>query len=241
MAVVVALVATVAWRDRHAWRSFFALRGCAPAPPTVLALIGLCVSLGLYLLQATSANSTSIRYLLPLWIFLPGLLAHGLLAWPRRARWTAAALLLGLWTAAQAQMWLDIDHPSSLRVVAQELDRRGVTGFVASAHLVLLVADLTQARIAGAEYHSYWPRLHNRYADRFHAGQPIICVNDLEYGRPPLEDLGLRLRELAARHPGRVQRLWRHGQYEIWEADVPMAEIMEIGAGDRTAVFPASQ
>jgi hypothetical protein len=224
--VVAVLVATVAWNDRLAWRSLFALQGRGPTPPTVLALTGLIVCLGLYLLQGTSPNSTSIRYLLPVWIFLPGLLAQGLLLWPRPARAVAATLLLSLWAAAQAHLWTDMNHPSSVRPVAEELERRGVKGFVASTHLILMVADLTRARVAGLEYHSYWPRLHDRYANRFEPGQPIVCVNDLEYGRPPIEDLGLRLRELSGRHPGRVRRLWRQGQYEIWEADVPISEIM---------------
>jgi len=231
IAVVAALLATVARRDRRAWCDLWALRGRGPTPPTVLALTGLAATFGLYLLQSTNADSTSIRYLLPAWIFLPGLLACGLRAWPRPARIVAAALLLTSWTAAQAQLRADMGRPSPLRDVAQELSRRGVTAVVAPTPVLLLIADLTRGRVGGLEYRPYWSRLLDRYADRFVPGRPITCVNDLEYGRPPAEILGLRLRELARRHPGRVRPTWRRGPYEIWEADVPMAEILDPGPG----------
>jgi hypothetical protein len=223
------LVATVAWRDRRAWRALFALEGESPTPPTVLALTGLVCCFGLYMLQATSPNATSIRYLLPAWIFLPGLLAQGLLLWPKPARIAAAGVLLALWTAAQLVLWADMDTPSPLRSVARELEQRGVTGFVAVTPIVLILGDITQGRLGGLEYHSFWPRVGNRYASRFLPDEPIVCVNDLEYGRPPAEDIGLRLRALAERHPGRVKRVWHQRQYEIWEAEVPMAEIMANG------------
>jgi hypothetical protein len=226
--LVLALVATAAWRDRYAWRALFALHGDGPTPPTVLAFTGLAVTLMLYLLQSTSSSRASIRYLLPAWIFLPGLLAAGLRAWPRPARLGAASLMVGLWAASEVQLWADLDQPSPLRPVIQELERRGTRAIVASAHVVLIVADLTQARIAGLEYRSAWPRLRGRYAQRFIPGQPIVCVNDLEYGRPPIEDVGLRMRTLAHCYPGRVRRIWRQGQFEIWEANVPMEKLMDM-------------
>ncbi|HEV3121243.1 MAG TPA: hypothetical protein VGY53_05050, partial [Isosphaeraceae bacterium] len=175
--VAALLVATVAWRDRGAWRSFFALEGEKPTPPTVLALAGLVCCFTLYLLQATSPNSTSIRYLLPAWIFLPGLLAQGLLIWPRPARIAAAVMLLTLWAASQVLLWVDMDRPSPMRSVARELEQRGVHGFVAATPLVLILSDISQGRLGGREYHSYWPRVSHRYDNRFLDGEPIMCVN----------------------------------------------------------------
>ncbi|HEV3121580.1 MAG TPA: hypothetical protein VGY53_06745, partial [Isosphaeraceae bacterium] len=116
---------------------------------------------------------------------------------------------------------------SPMRTVARALEQRGVEGFVAATPLVLVLGDISQGRLGGREYHSYWPRVSHRYDSRFLAGQPIVCVNDLEYGRPPAEDIGRRLRSLAERHPGRVKRVWCQRPYEIWEADVPMDELME--------------
>ncbi|HEV3168538.1 MAG TPA: hypothetical protein VGZ22_31315 [Isosphaeraceae bacterium] len=227
--LVTALMVTVAWRDRAAWRTFWMLRGREPTRPTVLVLIGLCVSLGLYLLQATSSSTTSIRYLLPVWIFLPGLLAQGLLTWPQPARLAAAAFLLSAWAGAQLVIWNDMAQPSPFRPVIEELERRGVTGIVAPAHLVLLVSDLTQGRLGGVEYHPVWPRLYDRFADRIRPGQPSVCVNDLEFGLQPIGAIGDRLRELAPRYPGHIRRVWQRGPYEIWEADVPLEEILGPG------------
>src|SRR5262249_51182388 len=59
------LIASVAWRDRGAWRRIWSLRGEKPTPPTVLALLGLIVTGVLYTLQATSPNASSVRYLVP--------------------------------------------------------------------------------------------------------------------------------------------------------------------------------
>ncbi len=81
--LLLALLITAVRRDRAAWRWLFGLWGASPTRPTVLATIGLGSCVGLYLLQATSLDGSSIRYLLPAWLFLPGLLASALLAWPR--------------------------------------------------------------------------------------------------------------------------------------------------------------
>jgi hypothetical protein len=227
VALIVALVATVAWRDRRAWRSVWSLRGRAPTPPTVLALTGLFACLGLYLLQSTSVSRTSIRYLLPVWIVLPGLLARGLLTWPRPARMAATAILLGTWAASQGQLYVEMGRPCPLRPLAGELERRGVAGIVAPSHVALLVADLTAGRVGGLEYQHAWPRLRQRYANRFVAGRPIVCVVDLGHRLSGDGDLGQALYALALRRPGRVRRTGREGHYEIWEADLTLSELLE--------------
>ena len=225
--VAAALIASVVWRDHRAWADFWAFRGDRPTRPTVLMTIGLATCIGLYLLQVTSADGTSIRYLLPAWIVLPGLLARGLLIWPRPARLAAGALLLIPWSIAQVQIGADMAAPCSLRPVVDELDRRAIRGVVGPASVVQVVADLSAGRIGGLEYHAFWPRLRDRYAGRFAECRPIVCVNDLRLGRPPIEDIGLRLRDLSGREPGRVRLVWRRDRYEIWEADVPMAAILD--------------
>ena len=62
----------------------FALRGDDVAPPVALASGSSRSRSGLYLLQGTSPNASSIRYLIPVWVALPGLLASGLRALPGR-------------------------------------------------------------------------------------------------------------------------------------------------------------
>ena len=140
---------------------------------------GLAVSAILYPLQATSPNASSVRYLVPAWIFLPGLLAAALRRLPRPGRWAMRLLLLVPWTAAQANLWVDLDRPSPLRPLADALDRRGVKAIVAETPIALLVVNLTQGRVGALEYRS---RGHG-WATDTPAGspraEPVTCVNDL--------------------------------------------------------------
>lgn len=224
--LVGALVVVAAWRDRIAWRRFWSLQGDEPTPPTQLCLLGLATGLGLYLLQATCASELSTRYLIPLWIFLPGLLGSGLMAMPRLARWAAVAVLVGCWSTAQAALWADFGQPCPLRPVADELERAGVTAIVAPRHVVVLVAELTAGRVGGLEYKPSWPRLRARYRSRFREGQPLVCVNDREPGRADEADLGARLHELARHHPERTCCVWCAGRYEIWKVDLPLRDLL---------------
>jgi hypothetical protein len=232
------LIAAVAWRDRRAWQRLWRLRGQEPTPPTVLALLGLAVAAGLYLLQATSPNASSIRYLVPTWIFLPGLLAAGWRALPGPGRWTMGLLLLVPWAGAQANLWADLDRVFPLRPLADALDRSGVPGIVAETPIALMVANLTHGRVGALEYRARWPRLNDRYADRFVAGAPVTCVHDVTLSWHPGEDrqgvllkrFGQRLEELARHYPGRVRRRRVIGQFEVWEVDLPLAEIFDADA-----------
>ena len=234
VAAVLGLIALVAWRDRLAWRRFGSLRGQEPTPPTVLATLGLGVMAGLYLLQATSLNASSIRYLLPTWIFVPGLLAVALRTAPRPVRWPAGLVLLLGWTTAQGNLWADLDRPSPLQPLARSLERHGVTGIVAPTPVALMVANLTSGRVGAVEYQPPWPRLRARYAGRFAAGRPVVCVVDRQFPWAvegvvcwsPRQDLGRALRELDSSHPGRVRRAWEVGRFEVWEVDLPLAEIV---------------
>ncbi len=248
VALVLSLVATVAWRDRGAWRAVWSLRGDRPTPPTVLALTGLAVATGLYLLQASSVDCSSVRYLVPVWIVLPGLVASGLLIWPVRARVGALALLVGLWGTSQVNLWADMDRPSPVRPLAEDLRQRGVRGIVAPTPVALLVAELTSGQVGAVEYHSTWPRLRDRYADRFKPGEPVVCVVDTNlHGPPTTEDLVGQLHALARLYPDRVGLDRRIGAFEIWHADLPLAEILtpafdplhdRPGAGTITARGP---
>ncbi len=180
VALVGVLFASVAWRDRRAWQRLWSLQGAEQTPPTVLALLGLGVTAILYILQATSPNSSSVRYLVPAWIFVPGVLAAAVRALPRPGRWATALLLLIPWTTAQANLWVDLDRPCPLRPLADALDQRGIKAIVAETPVALLVANLTHGRVGALEYRSRWPRLGDRYAGRFVTGQPVTCVNDPE-------------------------------------------------------------
>jgi hypothetical protein len=234
IAVVAALIVSVAWRDRHAWQRFWTLRGSEPTPPTVLASLGLGVTAALYLLQATGLNASSVRYLVPAWVVLPGLIASALRALPSPSRQLGAACLLVPWSIAQANVMADLNRPSPTRALVRELERRGADGVVAQTPVALIVANLSQGRVGTLEYLPSWPRLRDRYAGRFRSGGPVTCVVDLDFPWPvpegvtgaPRQDLGRDLQALALRNPGRVRRVERIGRFEIWDVDLPLSSII---------------
>ena len=106
--------------------------------------------------------------------------------------------------------------------------------FVADTPTALLVANLTQGRVGALEYQPRWPRLGDRYANRFVAGRPVTCVSDLALSwssgggqeGAPTKPVGAWLAELATLHPRRVRRVWTIDHFEVWEADLPLAEIL---------------
>jgi hypothetical protein len=225
--LLVALVATTAWRDRKDWRRFWALRGAMPSSPTVLCLLGLGGCVGLYLLQASSLDGSSIRYLLPAWLFLPGLLASAVLALPRVARWSATALLIGVWTLGQASLVVEMGRPNLERRLADRLEARGTRGIVASGFLVQIVADLSRGHVGGIEYRSNWPRIGRRYADRFPVGAPITCVVDLDrLGFGATDEPGPAVLAFAAAQPDRARLVATVEHYEVWQLDVPLDEFL---------------
>ena len=101
-----------------------------------------------------------------------------------------------------------------------------------------MVVNLTHGRVGALEYRPRWPRLDDRYADRFVPGQPVVCVDDPTLSRSPGEDRqGALWSDSAnvwtswpARIPGRVRRAWSIDHFEVWEADLPLAEIFDGGA-----------
>ena len=58
------------------------LRGKEPSGPVALAFLVLTFGVLLYLLQGTCPDASSVRYLVVLWVALPGLLAAGILELP---------------------------------------------------------------------------------------------------------------------------------------------------------------
>jgi len=235
VAVAFALIAAAGWRARGFWPRAFALRGDDVAPPVPLALGFLAVAAGLFCLQGTSPNASSVRYLVPVWVVVPGLLACGLRAVPRRAA-VVAGLALGVpWAAAQFCVWSDLGREAPARPLAVELVRRGVTAVVAPTPVAIVVANLSHGAVGAAEYQPIWPRLGDRYRRRFPARGPITCVVDRNYPWPirgegawdPEQDFGRHLRGLARRNPGRVAFAWSAGPFEVWEVDLPVTEILE--------------
>ncbi len=231
--IVLALIAVVVRDDRRAWRDFWALKGRAPSRPTMLALMGLAITAGFYTIQCSGTGLTAARYLVPTWIFLPGLIASGIRRLPNGWRISAAALLVVPWLAAQGAIWSTTDSTMALRPLAEELDRRGASLVLAPTAVGLHVANLTSGRVGVVEYHSFWPRISDRYLNRHNPGEPILCLVDRGANWPLLEDLGQHLEELENLHPGKIRLSWEEGRYEIWEANLPLQVVLNLEGADR--------
>lgn len=230
------IVVRVAWRTRLDWLRFAALRQEGPGSPERLCLLFLAAAASLYLLQGTSPNTSSVRYLVPVWAVLPGLLASGILGLPRGWRSGAVALLVVAWGTVQASVLADIDRKAPAHRLADELDRRGVRAIVAQTPVAIVVANLTHGKVGAVEFRPYWPRLGNRYRGRFVPGQPVVCVTDRRFpwavrgqvAWSPDQDLARVLGDLAARNPGKVRRLDSVDGFDVWEADLPLEGIAPI-------------
>lgn len=240
VAVVFLLIARAGACELRYWSRLFALRGDDVAPPVALASGFLMVASGLYLLQGTSPNASSVRYLIPAWVALPGLIACGIRSLPWRVGVSAGLVLVVPWLAAQGLIWCELDRPSPVRPLAVELAGRGVTVIVAPTPVALVVANLTHGAVGAAEYQPIWPRLGDRYLTRFAAGRPISCVVDRKFpwavrgegAWAPEQDFGRHLRGLSGRHPGRVKAAGLVGSFEIWEVNLPLSEILAMEPDD---------
>lgn len=233
---VVGLIFVSARRERGFWSRAFALRCEDVGTPVGLATLYLGVSLGLYLLQGSSPNDSSVRYLLPVWAVLPGLLAVGLRTLPPRLGWVIGSSIVLAWVLAQGVAVREICRPSPTRPLAEELQRRGIAAIVAPTPVALTVANLTHGAVGAIEYQPIWPRLGRRYVDRFANDHALTCVVDRgfpwairgEGGWSTGQDFGRHLRGLGDRHPGRVRFAWKVGPFEVWEVALPMADVLAL-------------
>lgn len=228
---VVALVAGLAVaRERDHWRRAFALRCDRSAPPVAFLGSYLCLAIVLFLLQGTSPDSSAVRYLIPVWVALPGLLACGFRAIRRPLATILATLLLAFWALSHASLWADMGRQAPARPLMDELARRGVRAIVAPTPVALIVANLSHGAIGAREFRPFWSRLGRRYASRFPARGPFTCVVDRgfpwaasgERGWAPEQDFGKHLRDLSAKYPGTVVPAGAVGPFTIWEVRLPL-------------------
>lgn len=243
LATIAALLVARVRADRGAWRTFWGLRGDSTTSPTLFCSLGLASCAGLFLIQPASADGSSIRYLLPAWVFLPGLLATASLAWPKAARVGAISLLMGVWTASQFGLRAEMDRPRPEKDLIARLEAAEIRGIVAYGPLAILVADLSSGRVGAVCYGTAWPRLGDRYLDRLPSEGPIFCVLDLDPdGRfGPNENPVAEVRELSGSRPDLARLVDRVGCYEIWRLDMPLAEFRAFRAaplpdGPRSAI-----
>ena len=222
--LVAVVVAHALWIERVSWREWFALRRSRPATPIMLATLGVVMACALYLVQATSPDGSSTRYLIPIWVFLPGLLAASITRMVK-GRALFVAMLVAAWSAAQFNLWCDIDRRHPLRSLSEALDRENARVILTPQHIGLIVSELTQQRVGFLEYQPFWARVHGRFRARLRPNERLVCVAETINRGLPQEDLRARLKQLRAEAPDSTRLLQRVDGFEIWETDASPEEV----------------
>ena len=128
--------------------------------PAPLLFLGAMSTISLYLLGACSHDFNTIRYLLPIWVFIPGLVAS-LFAKQQVAKSTklAVATLLLAWSAGQSAMATQLGSPHPLKPVAEALQQSKVPGAVAELFDAHILTYLAHQNCKLIEYKPFWARL----------------------------------------------------------------------------------
>ncbi|MFO0973978.1 MAG: hypothetical protein U1A27_11145 [Phycisphaerae bacterium] len=215
------LAAVLAWGWRERIWAVLRLRRTAAGPCETL-LLALAASVGLYLLGAASHDFMTIRYLVPAWAFVPGLVAAAVArrrALPRAVQAVpiiGAGALLVAWSVGQAALATQIGRAHPLQAAADALVERGVPACKAELLDAHLLSYLTRQRCCVGEFEPFWPRL-AKFEPRFPARQPTAYLVDPTRedwtddwvaagwpGQPPPETLRTlwpRLRAHLRQHP----------------------------------------
>lgn len=146
-------------RQRDGLSRLFRLRPANHEPATFL-MIGAAGTIGLYVMGGCTLDFTTIRYLVPLWVFLPGLMAAVFVSRRFRLAATAAPLCACLaWAVGQFAMARQLGAPHPLRRVATSLVDNDIRCAVAEPLDAHLLSYLTRQRCRVIEFESFWPRL----------------------------------------------------------------------------------
>jgi hypothetical protein len=144
--------------------------------PTLLLVIGAAVTTALYLLSGAAHDFNTIRYLIPLWAFVPGLLAA--IAVSQRFRLGAIAACSSLfvgWAFGQFAMYQQLGNPHPLRAVADELVAHKVDPAVAEIFDAHLLSYMTGQKCRLAEFDPFWSRL-SHYQEAVSQEGPVTYV-----------------------------------------------------------------
>lgn len=144
--------------------------------PAILLVIGAAVTIALYLLSGAAHDFNTIRYLIPLWAFVPGLLAA--IAVNKQFKLGAIASFTSLiagWAFGQFAMYQQLGNPHPLRVVADELVARKVDPAVAEIFDAHLLSYMTGQKCRVAEFDPFWSRL-SHYQDAIASNGPVAYV-----------------------------------------------------------------
>jgi hypothetical protein len=167
-----AMVFLVAYREQIAGLLRLDLTSNTLIPHSPIALLVLCfaATLGLFLLGGCTHDFNTIRYLIPLWAILPGLIAAVFVASGphagRRMQFSFAArivplCLLSAWAVGQVAMASQLGKPHPLRPLAEMLAEKKIDHAVAEIFDAHLLSYLTDQRCRVAEFDPFWSRLTN--------------------------------------------------------------------------------
>lgn len=184
--------------------------------PVVLLILCFAVALALFLLGGCTHDFNTIRYLIPLWAILPGLLAAIYISRRRFAARLAPLCLLAAWSVGQVAMVGQLGRPHPLRPLADQLVAKNIDPAVADIFDAHLLSFLTGQRCHIAEFNPFWSRLAH-YTPLIPKHGPVDYIvrttgfpEDLVQWRypgppPPEMDHPLRrhLRDVIARDPSR--------------------------------------
>ena len=214
-----------------------------PHSPAAFLALAFCSTVSLYVMGGCTLDFTTIRYLLPLWTILPGLLAAVFVSSEhRRVGRTAVCAMLLAWTIGQVGLFAQLGRPHPLRNVATALEASSapaplILAEPLDAHLLSL---LTQQGPRVGEFQSFWPRLSHFRNDATPAGAAryLVHARDVDWtadwlrarwpGSPPPETsrfLWPRLRQVLQRQPELVlSREQLPDGYELWTLGRPLVE-----------------
>src|SRR5262249_37901295 len=157
-----------------------------PQTPVAFLVLSLAGMLTLYCMGGCTIDFTTIRYLVPLWAVLPGLIAAVIVS--RRDRPAAAAtvgIVLAVWWAGQIAYFAQLGPPHPLENVAGALKTSKVEFALAEPLDAHLLSFLTAQQPRIGEYQSFWPRLAH-----FRAGMPttgpmtyLVDTNESDWTR----------------------------------------------------------
>ncbi|MCB9855816.1 MAG: glycosyltransferase family 39 protein [Phycisphaerales bacterium] len=128
--------------------------------PATLLLMGVGTTILLYLLGGCVLDFTTIRYLIPLWVFVPGVLAAAFVNRQTHLAGRAAPIALcGAWLVGQFAMHSQLGARHPLGNLADAVQARHIQYAVAEPLDAHLLSYLTRQNCKTIEYESFWPRL----------------------------------------------------------------------------------
>lgn len=206
--------------------------------PPILLVLGAATTILLYLFSGAAHDFNTIRYLIPLWVFVPGLIA----AATSRPTSHAFARFIPLlacvgWSIGQLAMIQQLGRPHPLRPVADALLDQGIASATAEIFDAHLLSFLTQQKCRVVEYEPFWARLaHYRPLVKDAANDYIVQTRDEDVarqraawsypGHPPPETtrtLWPRLRRAIEQDPGLlISRRPLAADYELVRLSRPL-------------------